>query len=165
MKVFYPSLILMGFIFFIACNKGPSQEELNKYLEAIADQENQVLQKLNNLIDVYDSFNSTGELQEAYKAVYAQLDKSEKAVKNIKGFEDDDILRASALEFFKEIKSLLDNEHKRIIELYSMPDDQFKDKEQAELESLRDSASKKADAIMTKAEKAYSTFESRYVKK
>jgi esterase/lipase len=164
MKVFYSSLIFIGFVFFISCNKGPTQEELNKYLEAIADQENQVLQKLNNLIDVYDSFNSTAELQEAYKAVYAQLDTSEIAVKNIKGFENDDILKASALEFFNEIKSLLDNEHKRIIELYSMPDDQFKDKEQAELESLRDSTGKKADAIMAKAEKAYSTFESSYLK-
>ncbi len=164
MKMFNYSFILLSFIFFVACNKGPSQAEINKYLEDIANQENQVLQKLNDLIDVYDTFNSTDELQEAYKAVYTQLDKSEKAVKNIKGFEDDDVLKASALEFFKEIKALMDNEHKRIIELYSMPDDQFKEKEQIELENLRDTANKKADAIMSKAEKAYSSFESKYDK-
>lgn len=165
MKIFYSTFILMSFVFFIACNNSPTQKEINNYLEIIAEQENLVLQKLNDLIDVYDSFNSTEELQQAYKAVYEQLDKSEKAVKNIKGFEDDDILRSSALTFFNEIKLLLDNKHKRIIELYSMPDDRFKDKEQTELEHLRDSANEKADTIIIKAENAYAVFESKYLKK
>lgn len=164
MKMLHYSFVLLSFIFFISCHKGPSQEEINKYLEDIANQENLVLQKLNDLIDAYDNFNSTDELQEAYNAVIVQLDESEKAVNNIKGFEDDDVLKASALEFFKEIKTLMDNEHKRIVELYSMPDEQFKEKEQLELENLRDSSNKKADAIMSKAEKAYSTFESKYTK-
>ncbi len=164
MKIFNYSFVLLSFIFFTACNKGPSQAEINKYLEDIANQENLVLQKLNDLIDVYDTFNSTDELQKAYNAVNVQLEESEKAVKNIKGFEDDDVLKASALEFFKEIKTLMDNEHKRIVELYSMPDEQFKEKEQIELENLRDTANKKADAIMSKAEKAFSSFESKYDK-
>jgi len=166
MKTLFRSVFLLSvFVFFAACNRGPSEEEINKYLDAVAKQENDVLLKLNDLIDAYDAYNNdSGEIEKAYNAVYKQLKQSKDSINNLKVFNDDDILKPSALRFFEQIKSLLDNEHKRIVELYKLPAEKFQDKEEKELEQLRDLANQKSDTIMTQAENAYQLFEDKYTK-
>ena len=165
MKTNYLTFVLMSIFFMLSCNSHPSQDEVNKYIDVVAEQENSILQKINDLIDGYDSYNdysSTDQMQKAYNAVYAQLDSAEQVINKQGDFYGDEMLKKSAQEFIQSIRQLMDNEHKRIIELYSLPDDRFTEKEQEEMEKLRDTAGQKADEIRQKAEKTLNEFTEKY---
>lgn len=127
---------------FMSCQ--PTTEDAIKYNDGIIDQQNSVNQKFSVLLDSYDAIVPS-EMDAAYKDASEQLDKSIAYINKLKGFESDAYFKEAALKFLKTYKDVLENKHKRIIELYKLPDDKYTEKEGKELETLRDEANATTD--------------------
>ena len=136
-KLFFPLVV--------SCQ--PSTEDAIKYNDGITEQQILVNEKVSELQSSYDSYESS-EMDKAFKKVQDQLKNSIEYVNKLKGFEDDVYFKEGALEFFNTYKNILENEHKRIIELYKLPDDEYGTKEVEELQDLRDLANKRAAKVI-----------------
>lgn len=142
MKNYRILLIILFFPLIMSCQ--PGTEEAIKYNDVIIEQQNLVNEKFSALISSYDSYVPE-DMSTAYTNALDQLNMSIEYVKQLKGFEEDAYFKESALVYFNTYKDALENEHKRIIELYNLPDDDYNAEQVKELEKLRNQGSKKTD--------------------
>jgi len=142
----------------MACQ--PTTEDAIKYNDGIIEQQNLVNEKFSVLLDTYDAIVPE-EMDAAYNDASEQLQKSIAYVNKLKGFESDKYFKEAALKFLNTYKDVLENKHKRIIELYKLPDDKYTEKEGKELETLRDESS----AILDKSIDEMMTVQRKFAKK
>ena len=149
--------ILLSFLF--AC--APSTEQAMKYNDKLTEQQTLISKKIEDLNDTYDNYIAE-EMNAAHKAALEQLEKSTKIIKKLKPFDEDKVFKKTALELFTVYKSVLENEHKRIIELLVLPDDKYKKEEVKEFETVRNSSIEKIDVEVDKLVKAQEAFAKKY---
>ena len=146
-------------LFFFAC--APSIEEAMKYNDEITNQQTQISEKIEILNDTYDNYIAE-EMNAAHKTAIKQVNESTKALKKLKAFENDTVFIKAALKLFDVYKNVLEEEHKRIIELLIMPDDRYGKDEVKEFETIRNQSIEKIDNEVEKLVKAQQVFAKKY---
>jgi hypothetical protein len=145
MKKFYLFLTLAIIICLFAC--GPTVEQAIKYNDDIITKTEDIKSKMNALTESYDKF--VNEQSEQYHAEALKTTKEAIAyVSNLEPFDNDTSLKAGALVLFKTYESVLEVEHKRLIELMKLPDIKYGEKEVAEYDKTRGEAIKKIDVAI-----------------
>jgi len=153
--------IILGVLlsFFFAC--APSTEKAIKYNDEITSQQTLINQKIEELNDTYDNYIAE-EMNAAHKAALDQVEKSTKIVKKIKPFDEDKVFKKAFLESFAVYKSILENEHQRIIELLVLPNDKYGKEQIDEFKEIRDNSIEKIDKEADKLVKAQQVFAKKY---
>jgi len=142
MRNFTFTLLFFSIALLISC--GPTVEEAIKYSDNIIEQNEMIIGKLEELIDTYDKFVPE-EMDNAYKTAVAQTTGGIDFAKKLKPFGEDSTFKVGALKLFNSYKSILDVEHKRIIELLKLPESEYGEEEISEYANLIESANQKAD--------------------
>ena len=142
MRKFTFTLLLFSVALLISC--GPTVEEAIKYSDGIIEQNEIVIEKLEELIDTYDKFVPQ-EMDNTYKTAVAVTNESVDFASKLKPFGEDSTFKEGALKLFGTYKSILDVEHKRIIELLKLPESEYGEEEIAEYAKLIEVANQKAD--------------------
>ncbi len=131
--------LMLSFIFiFSAC------QEPQTYYDDIETEYYKVI----NIKDSLDILLNENELDvEAVKGGFEDAnkvcDEAIKKVENLGAFNDDDRMQKAALELFKQMKSLLDNEYKELFELYQKPFEDWSDQDISKMYDLFDSIENK----------------------
>lgn len=159
MKNYSILFITLFFTLILSCQ--PSTEEAMKYNDGIIEQQNLVNEKFSLLISSYDAYESE-EMDAAYNNVLDQLNEDIEYVTKLKGFEEDAYFKEAALAFFNSYKEVLENEHKRIIELLKLSADDYGTTQVKEYEKLRDQASIKIDKAFENMLKNQQKFAKKY---
>jgi hypothetical protein len=148
-------LLLALFSILVAC--GPTVEQAIKYNDEIISKSEEIKLKLNALLDSHDNF-----IPEQTDNVYQDALKSTKEgiefLNKLEPFDKDTTLKAGALSLFKTYESVLEVEHKRLIELMKLPDNKYGDSEVAEYARTRDEAHKKVEYEIQKLLKVQQEF-------
>ncbi len=142
---FISTSLLLSFI--VACV--PSTEKAMEYHDKIIKQQTLISENFDKLNDTYNVYIAE-EMNAAFESALKQIEESTKKVEKIKAFDEDKVFRKAFLEAFKVYKSVLETEHKRIIELYVLPISKYQDDEIEELKNLRDKALERVDEIQDK---------------
>ncbi|MBN2756061.1 MAG: hypothetical protein JXR51_02715 [Bacteroidales bacterium] len=157
-KVMFISLgILMSFIF--SCT--PSVEEAMKYNNKITTEQTKISEKIEILNDSYDNYIAE-EMKLAHKSALDQTLKGINEIQKLEAFDSDTMFKNSALHLFNVYKEVLENEHKRIIELLILPDDRYGKPEIKEFEILRNQSIDKVDKEVNKLIKVQEEFSKKY---
>ena len=154
-------LISLAFLlsFLYAC--APSTEEAMKYNDKITSEQTLINKKIEELNDTYDNY-IVEEMNSAHKVALEQVEKSTKTIKRLKAFDEDTDFKNAALKLFGVYKSVLENEHKRIIELLILPDDRYGKEEVKEFETIRNNSIEKIDKEVDKLVEAQEAFAKKY---
>ncbi len=155
-RILFISLIVS---LIISCK--PSTKDAIKYSDGIVEQQILVNEQVSKLLDSYDTYVAD-EMDEAYSNAQNQLNKSIKYVNKLKGFEEDAYFKEGALVFLNTYKDVLENEHKRIIELLKLPEDAYGSKEVQEVEQHRNESNKKIDEAFEKMLAVQKKFAKKY---
>jgi len=142
MKNYTILFITLFFLLIISCQ--PSTEDAIKYQDGIIEQQVLLNEKFSELISSYDSYVAD-EMDAAYKLTLDQLNKGIEYVSKTEGFEQEAYFKEGALAFFNSYKEVLENEHKKIIELLKLPEDSYGHDEIKEVQMLRDRSNIKID--------------------
>jgi len=126
-----------------------SVEDAIKYNDQIIDQNDKIANAMDALIGSYDSFKPQ-EMDSLYAVTSKTIDESIKFANNLRPFKSDASFKNGALALFKVYKSVLENEHKRIIELLKLPESKYGTNEVAEYEKLVKQVNDKLGAEMEK---------------
>ncbi len=142
MKKFIQLLTLAIIISLFAC--GPTVEQAIKYNDDIITKSEDISAKMIALTESYDKF--VNDQTEQYHAEALKTTKEAIAfVSNLDPFDNDSSLKAGALVLFKTYESVLEIEHKRLIELMKLPDAKYGENEVAEYDKTRGEAIRKVD--------------------
>jgi len=142
MRNFTFTFLFFSLALFVSC--GPTVDEAIKYSDNIIEQNELIIGKLEELIDSYDKF-MPDEMDNAYIAAKAQSQKGVDFANKLKPFGEDSTFKEGAINLFATYQSVLENEHKRIIELLKLPESDYDEEEIAEYADLIESANQKAD--------------------
>lgn len=142
MRKFTFTFLLISIVIFNSC--GPTVEQAIKYNDKIIEQDDSISAKIEALIDTYDKFDPK-EMDQAYNEAMKEIQKGIDFATKLKPFADDASFKDGALVLFNAYKSILEVQHKRIIELLKLPESEYGDKEVEEFEQLIEQANKKID--------------------
>lgn len=159
MKDFRILIIALFFPLIVSCQ--PSTEDAIKYSDGITEQQIEVNEKFSILISSYDAYVSD-EMDIAYNNTIGQIDKGVEYVNKLEGFEEDAYFREGALAFFKSYKEVLENEHKKIIGLYKLPENEYGTEQVKEVEKLRNQSNIKIDKSFENMFTAQKKFAEKY---
>ncbi len=143
MRNFTFTFLFFSIALFVSC--GPTVDEAIKYSDKILEQNDLIIGKLEELIDSYDKFVAE-EMDIAYSAALVQATKGVEFADKLKPFGEDSTYKNGAQKLFKIYKSILEVEHKRIIELLKLPESEYGEDEIAEYATLIESSNQKADS-------------------
>ncbi len=150
-------IVLLGILY--ACK--PTVEQAIKYNDDIISKNDSIAVKLGLLTDAYDKM-----IPEQMDKAYDEALKSTKAgiefLNKLEPFDKDTSFKAGALNLFKTYQSVLENEHKRLIELSKLPESKYGDNEVAEYAKLRDQANSKTDQEINKLTEIQEKFSKKF---
>jgi len=124
-----------------------SQESTAKavhYNDQIIEQLILVNAKFSILMNSYDKYVPE-EMDSAFSSASKQLDSAIVYIAKLKGFKKDAYFKEGSMVFLNSYKEVLDNEHKKMIELYKLPDDEYGSEEVEKLKKLRNQSNIKID--------------------
>ena len=147
MRNFTFTLLLSLAAFLVSC--GPTVEQAIKYNDDIIDKNDVITTKLEELIGTYDKFIPE-EMDKAYSEALAKTQEGVDFATKLQAFDDDASFKDGAIELFNAYKSVLEVEHKRIIELLKLDESDYGEEEVAEFDELIESANEKVDLALDK---------------
>lgn len=147
MRNFTNTLLFLLSVFLISC--GPTKEQAIDYNDKIIAQDDSISAKIEKLVETYDKF-VPAEMDKAYSNAMAETQKGIDFANKLKPFDNDSSFKNGALELFNAYKSVLEVQHKRIIELLKLPESEYGDAQVAEFEKLIESANKQMDVEIDK---------------
>ncbi|NJO90367.1 MAG: hypothetical protein HC831_16530 [Chloroflexia bacterium] len=101
-------------------------------------------------------------MDNAYVAAVAQVNESVDFINKMKPFGEDSTFKEGAQKLFAAYKSILDVEHKRIIQLLKLPAEEYGDDEIAEYAKLIETSNQKADSELNKLIEIQESFAKKY---
>jgi len=150
-------LLLMSILY--AC--APSVEQAIKYNDDIIAKNEAIQAKLNVLTDSYDKFIPE-EMDKAYAEALKSTQEGIEFINKLEAFDKDTSFKAGALSLFKTYQSILEVEHKRLIELLKLPSSQYGEAQVAEYDKLREEANKKPDIEVNKLTEIQANFAKKF---
>jgi len=132
---------------FYACK--PTVEQAIKYNDDIIAKNDSIAAKLSLLTDAYDKMDPE-QMDKAFEEALKTTKAGIEFLNKLEAFDNDTSFKAGALNLFKTYESVLENEHKRLIELSKLPESKYGDNEVAEYAKLRDQANSKTDQEINK---------------
>lgn len=145
--------VLIGFL--SAC--GPTPEEAAKYNDKIVAEQEEIVQKIDALIETYTTFINA-DIQKAYDNAVSQVDGSLKVVTEMEDFNKSDVYKEEALDLFNSYKSILDLEHKEMVRLYALPDTAYTQEHSLKWDKLTEDADTKTQVAIEKFKLAQEKF-------
>ncbi len=131
-KIIIPVLTVLV-LGFVACDL--KQMDPGTYNDSLVGYDAQLMAKLDSLELILDSNFETEEADKAFETCLAKIDEVIKLTEEMGAFKGDDKFQKAGLEFFNEVKSLVENEYKEIYELYKIPEDKLTE---AEINKMND---------------------------
>ncbi len=114
----YLTFLLILSVGLFSCK--PTAKEALAYNDKITVENNKIFKKYDKLIESYNEYKPK-EMDKAYSDVKNQISKSLNVVKKLDNFAGDSTFKHGAVVLFSSYLSVIDNEHKRIIELLKLP--------------------------------------------
>jgi hypothetical protein len=150
------TLIFLAIVsIFTSC--GPTVEDAINYNDTIIERHDQITVKIRKLIDTYDKF-IPAEMDKAYNDALTTTNDAIDFATKLKPFEEDSSFKNGALKLFKTYKEVLETEHKRIIELLKLPEEDYGKDEVKEFEQLISSSNEKINLGQTELTKIQQQF-------
>ncbi len=146
-------VVLIGLL--SAC--GPTPEEAAKYNDKIVAEQEEIVQKIDALIETYTTFINP-DIQKAYDNAVSQVDGSLKVVNEMEDFNKSNIYKGEALDLLNNYKSTLDVEHKEMVRLYALPDTAFTQEHSLKWSNLAEEADTKTQKAIEKFKLAQEKF-------
>jgi len=155
---------VIGFLFFVsilifsAC--APTTEQAAAYNDTIIAEQTLIIEKIDAVTESFVDY--IPEVMD--KASKEASDQVNKGIANVTAFEKFDKTndyKDAALELFNVYKSVIDGEFKKMIAIYKIPDEDFKDEHYQQFDELQTAAQDKMD----KAEAKFVAFQEEFAKK
>jgi len=126
---------LLGVII-VSCNS--KTEEAIEYHDSIIIEHIAIQHKFDSLDASFVNYNPD-EMQTSWQEAKEQTELSIKTVKELGGFNGKDKFQKSALEFFELYNTVLNNYYSKMIDIYSIPDEEYTEADEAQFAELNDS--------------------------
>ncbi len=143
----YFTFLLVTAVVFFSCK--PSSKEAVEYSNTIGIEKEKISKKYDKLLDSYHEYIPQ-EMDTAYSQMKSQIEQSLTIVNKLQDFAGDSTYKVGAINLCKVYSSVIDNEHKRIIELLKLPEDEYQDKEINEYKELIEASSIKIETATKK---------------
>ncbi len=150
-------LTFLAFFSILLFSCKPSAKEALRYSDTISSENNKISKKYNKLIDSYNDY-VPAEMDKAYADVKEQIEQSLAVVGKLEDFGGDSTFKKGAISLFESYSSILNNEHKRIIELLKLPEDEYQTDEIKEYKRLIETSNSKLDSEIKKLHKIQKEF-------
>ncbi len=125
MKHFRFTALLLFSVILFSCKNTPTQEEVIAYNDKISTEHGKIFEKHDQLLKSYDDFRQTEKMDKAYADAKKQVEESIAKVKKLGALGGDSTYKLAAIKAFESYLSSINNEHKRFIEIYKLPEDKF----------------------------------------
>ncbi len=135
----------------------PSAKEAISYSDKVSVENSKISEKYDKLLESYNEYDPK-EMDAAYDDVKKQVEESLNAMKKLPDFDGKSTFKQGAVDLFNVYSSILNNEHKRIIELLKLPENEYKEKEKNEYEALRNAVNKKTATATEKLQELQKKF-------
>ncbi len=150
-------VVLLSILY--ACK--PTVEQAIKYNDDIIIRNDSIAAKFSVLTDAYDKLVPE-QMDKAYDEALKSTKEGIEFVNKLEPFDKDTSFKAGALTLFKTYESVLEVEHKRLIELAKLPESKYGDAQVAEYAKLRDQANAKMDAETNKLTQIQEAFAKKF---
>jgi hypothetical protein len=159
MRKFIFSLFLLSYVFFNSCT--PSVKDAIAYNDTIVAHHEEIFKKLAYLKDTYHEFIPE-QMDSAYSDVMRSTLNGIDFTNKLEGFHGDESYKKTALSLFELYRSVIENEHARIVELFKLPTEKFRQKEIDEVDRLNEEADKKITEKIEEIGKIQAEFVKKY---
>ena len=144
---------------FFSC--GPTKEEAKEYNDFIISHQDSVATAINELNISYNTY-----LQEtidlSFETAFSRVNKSFDVISKMEKFDKTTDYKDAALKMFNSYKSIIEVEHKEIVRLYSIPNDEFLPADFQKLEDLQKLSNSKMTKIVEEFSKEQEIFAEKY---
>ena len=144
MKKTIPFIMIALFVGILS-SCGPTSDQAVDYNDKIINEQIAIFEKMELLIDAYENYQPDL-MDAAYEVTLTQITKSSANVEALADFDGSTTFRDAGVTLFKLYKSVLENEHKQIIELLKLPDSQYGDAEVKLTGDLSEAADEKINS-------------------
>lgn len=139
----------ISFLLFLFCTAlliscGPTVEEGIKYSDDIIEQNSIIQEKITKLVETYDQFVPE-QMDAAYAKALEVTDSGLHFANKLLPFDEDSTFKEGAIKLFSVYKEVLNTEHRRIIELLKLPEEDYKEEEIEEFAKLIETSHGKID--------------------
>lgn len=161
MKHFSSTILLLSLLMLFSCKSAPTIKEAIAYNDKISTENNKILEKYDKLLNSYNEYQPE-EMDNAYANAKQQVEESIESIKKLKTLVGDSAYRKTAINAFESYLTILNNEHKRMIELLKLPESGFQDAEKEEYEKLIETANSVIDSEIEKLHTVQKEFAKTY---
>ncbi len=147
------------FVLLLSCQ--PSVREAIDYNESIVAHHEDIYKKLAFLKETYHEFIPQ-DMDSAYHKVLGSAQEGIDFATNLEPFHGDESYQKIALSLFALYKSVIEEEHARIIELFKLPEGKYKQAEIDEVDRLNETADQKLSQKIEEVAKVQAEFAKKY---
>jgi hypothetical protein len=156
-KTLLLSLIVMTIL--VAC--GPTPKQAAEYNDKIMDIQFNIVQSIDKLNETYQFYIPT-EMDAAWNKSLEVITKGIETVTAMEKFDGKTEYKDAALEFFKAYKGIIETEHKEMVNIYKIPDENFTEQHLAQWDKLFEQADSKMEVATEKFGKIQDEFAKKY---
>jgi hypothetical protein len=153
-------LVFLGIITLNGCT--PSSDEARTYNDQLMLLENPLSEKENAFIEQLSSDKSADKIKVAYDELMKQSEETISNVEKIEAFDNNSEYLNAAKEYFKTIKSLVDNEYKAMAALAAKNPEEITDEDSKKYDELALSVEEKSKKVLEKVQNEQHVFASKY---
>jgi hypothetical protein len=153
-------VVFLGIIILNGCT--PSPDEARTYNDQLMLLENPLSQKENAFIEQLSSDKSADKIKVAYDELVKQSEETISNVEKIEAFDNNTEYLDAAKEYFKTIKSLVDNEYKTMAALAAKNPEEITDEDSKKYDELALSVEEKSKKVLGKVQNEQHVFAEKY---
>ena len=123
------------FLIFFLSQCGPTQQDAMLHHKQIVKEQHLVVGYVNELISTFSTYEPSN-IEPALDSAKMQVEKSIIILEGMEPFDDEYELLSACSDLFKVYKSQLNNEYAELLELFKLPIEEYKEKEEDRLNEL-----------------------------
>lgn len=159
MKKVFGLLSLVIVMMLVAC--GPTPEQAAAYNDKIIDEQIAIVDKIDALVESYQYY-VPADMDAAYSSAMNQVTTGITNVTALEDFDGKTEFKDAALELFNAYKTVLESEHREMVQIYKIPDEQFTEDHYSKWDNLAKQADSKMEEAFNKFGKAQDDFAAKY---
>lgn len=159
MKKVFGLFSLAVVMMLVSC--GPTPEQAAEYNDKIIDQQISIVDKIDALVESYQYYIPE-DMDKAWNEALNQANKGIEAINALEKFDGSTDFKEAALELFNSYKAVLENQHKEMVRIYKIPDEQFTEEHYNQWDKLAEEADKKMEEAFDKFGDAQDKFAKKY---
>jgi hypothetical protein len=132
------SVGLLAFLGIITVSCNSKTKQAIEYHDCIIIEHIAIQHKFDSLDASFENYNPD-EMQAAWQDAKEQTELSKKAVEELGDFDGKNYFQKSALAFFELYNTVLNDYYSQMIDIYSIPDEEYTEADEARFAELNDS--------------------------